>query len=124
MLDTTTKPETELPLDTAAKRALIETELRKNPQLADREIARRVGCDHKTVGSARERLGIGSPLGNSPQAPTPTEFRNMLIEAGKDFDARVGRETPEEVVDNMIAEGKINYATSGRGGGDPGGREA
>jgi hypothetical protein len=67
MLDTVEKPQTELPLDTAAKRALIETELRENPQRSDREIARVVGCDHKTVGTARARLGIATPLGaNSP----------------------------------------------------------
>jgi hypothetical protein len=56
----------ELPLDTAAKRALIETELRKDAGRSDRKIADVVGhgiC-HKTVGAARERLGIASPLGN------------------------------------------------------------
>jgi hypothetical protein len=55
MLDTIERTtETELPLDTAAKRALIESELRKDSSRSDREIARIVGCDHKTVGSARE----------------------------------------------------------------------
>jgi hypothetical protein len=61
------------PLDTAAKRALIEAELRKDAGRSDREIARVVGCDHKTVGSARERLGIAIPLaGNiSPSISPP-----------------------------------------------------
>jgi hypothetical protein len=64
MLDTIERTETttELPLDTTAKRALIETELRKDAGRSDREIARVIGCDHKTVGAARERLGIALPL--------------------------------------------------------------
>lgn len=108
------EPQTKL--DTAGKRALIETELRKDAGRSDREIARVVGCDHKTVGTTRERLDLASPLGNSPGAPSPTEFRNMLIEAGKDFDAKIAPETTEEVVDSMIAAGKVRYSTAGKGG--------
>jgi hypothetical protein len=112
---------TELPLDTAAKRALIESELRKAAGRSDREIARVVGCDHKTVGSARERLGLAFPLGNSP--PTPTEHRRMLLEGCKDFDERYSPgpsevRPAEEAVDNAIAEGKIRYAAAGTGIGD------
>jgi hypothetical protein len=76
MLDTV---ENELPLDTAAKRALIESELRENPQRSDRAIAQAVGhgvC-HKTVGAARERLGIASPLGNSA---APKTREQLLLE--------------------------------------------
>jgi hypothetical protein len=117
MLDTIEKTTTELPLDTAAKRALIESELRKDPGRSDREIARTVGCDHKTVGSARERLGLASPLGNSP--PIPTEHRRMLIEGCKDFDERYSpgpsEVRPAEAVDNAIADGKIRYAAAGTG---------
>jgi hypothetical protein len=70
MLDTIERTDiTELPLDTAAKRALIETELRKDAGRSDREIARIIGCDHKTVGSARERLGIATPLASSISPP-------------------------------------------------------
>jgi hypothetical protein len=56
------------PLDTAAKRALIEAELRKDPNRSDRKIADAVGhkIDHKTVGSWRAKLGLATPLGNSP----------------------------------------------------------
>jgi hypothetical protein len=120
MLDTLDKTTTELPLDnsTTVKRALIESELRKDGSRSDREIARVVGCDHKTVGAARERLGIASPLGNSLPL-TPTEHRQMLINAGEAFDAKYPNETPEQVVDRMIAEGKLSYATAGAGGGDP-----
>jgi hypothetical protein len=61
------EPQTKL--DTAGKRARIEMELHANPNRSDREIARLVGngVDHKTVGAARERLGIASPLGNFQQ---------------------------------------------------------
>jgi hypothetical protein len=65
MLDLLSKPETETAIDTAPKRARIEQELRADPTRSDREIARIVGCDHKTVGAARERLGVASPVGNS-----------------------------------------------------------
>jgi hypothetical protein len=66
MLDLLDKSKTETAIDTATKRSLIEAELRNDATRSDREIARVVGCDHKTVGAARERLGIASPLGNSP----------------------------------------------------------
>jgi hypothetical protein len=56
MLDTV-EPPAELPLDTAAaKRERIETELRTDPKRSDREIARAVGCDHKTVGNIRGKI--------------------------------------------------------------------
>jgi hypothetical protein len=104
---------TELPLDTAAKRVLIESELRRDAGRSDREIARIVGVDHKTVGAARERLGIVSPsLGNSP--PTATDRRNMLINACEAFDAKNPPEIAENVVDRMIAEGKIGDAVAAR----------
>jgi hypothetical protein len=73
MLDTVEKTTTELPLDAAAKRALIETELGKDAGRSDREIARTIGCDHKTVGAARERLGLASPLGNLAEPKTTGE---------------------------------------------------
>jgi hypothetical protein len=77
MLDTIERTETsaaELPLDTTAKRALIETELRKDAGRSDREIARITGADHKTVGSWRVKLGIASPLGNSPVTSPGTDI--------------------------------------------------
>jgi hypothetical protein len=113
MLDLLNKSETETAIDTATKRERIETELRADPNRSDREIARIVGCDHKTVGAARDRMGIASPLGNSP--PTPTEQRHMLIEGCKDFDKRyppgpADVKAAEEAVDNAIAKGVVKLA--------------
>jgi hypothetical protein len=64
------------------KRELIEDELRINSNRSDREIARIVGCDHKTVGTARERLGIAAPLGNSPTASPPNSPATDISLAG------------------------------------------
>jgi len=55
-------PLAELP----TKRELLDDALRTNSNRSDREIAREIGVDHKTVGAARARLGLPSPLGNSP----------------------------------------------------------
>lgn len=98
----------ELPLDTAAKRALIEAELRKDSNRSNREIGRVCDVDHKTVSSRRRALGIAEPLGNSP--PTPTERRHMLIEGCKDFDRMHPPETAEEAVDNAIAKRVVSLA--------------
>jgi hypothetical protein len=81
---TVTRDAPEQPLDSAAKRALIESELRTDPQRSDREIARIVGCDHKTVGSARERLGIASPLGNSAPPNVVGVIAHALSKNGLD----------------------------------------
>ncbi len=73
MLDVVAKPET--------KAQRIERELLDNPERSDREIGRVVGCDHKTVGSARARMSELLAVGDSPsivpQAP---------IEVDDDFD--------------------------------------
>jgi hypothetical protein len=53
-------------LDTTAKRALIETELRKDSSRSDREIARICGVDHKTVAKAR---GKTVPIASPPVSP-------------------------------------------------------
>lgn len=60
-------------LSTTEKRNRIDVELRTDPNRSDREIARVIGCDHKTVGAARERLGIASPLGNFQSGLSPRE---------------------------------------------------
>jgi hypothetical protein len=116
MLDILNRPTTELPLDTTTKRERIKAELCAGSDRSDREIARIVGVDHKTVGSWREKLGIASQLGNSP--PTPTGYRHMLIEGCKDFDKKFPPgpsevRTAEEAVDNAIAEGKISAVVQG-----------
>lgn len=43
-------------LDNAAKRALIEAELKERPTQSDRAIAKEVGVTHKTIGTARRDL--------------------------------------------------------------------
>src|SRR4051812_21015861 len=105
----------ELPINPSApsisKRERVDQELRENPRRSDREIARIVGCDHKTVGSARAK---NSPSISSDR-PTPTERRQMLIEGCKDFDKRFPAGPPEvtsaeEAVDNAIADGKVQAA--------------
>jgi len=94
MLDTIERPTAELQLDTAAKRALIESELRKDPSRTDREIERvlnngnKNGICHKTVGAHRRRLGLASP-GNSPAAKMTAgdvvgTVANALSKAGLD----------------------------------------
>lgn len=123
MLDLLNKAETGTKLDTAGKRALIETELRADPSRSDREIARVVGngIDHKTVGAARERMGIASPLGNSPvPEDTPTNRRKMLIAGAEDFNSRfppgpAEAETAEQQVDEAIAAGKISLSPEVQG---------
>jgi hypothetical protein len=73
MLDTlertTESPAAELPLDQSpAERA--EAALREDPRRSDRQIAKAIGVDHKTVGAARARLGLAnSPVGNPAASP-------------------------------------------------------
>ena len=59
----------ELPLDRSpAERA--EAALREDPKRSDRQIAKAIGVDHKTVGAARTRLGLAnSPVGNPAASP-------------------------------------------------------
>lgn len=69
MLDTIERTTAELPLaDQPTKRELIEDALRADPKRSDREIARIVGCDHKTVGAARARLQQENSPPISPKA--------------------------------------------------------
>jgi hypothetical protein len=95
MLDTIEKPAgTEFDLgQQPSKRDLVEAALRADAARSDREIARQVGCDHKTVGSARERLGIASPLGNS-NSPAPST-------APEDFDHQHKVDAAVQLVHNM-----------------------
>lgn len=105
---------TDTKLDSASKRALIETELRADPNRSDREIARVVGhgVDHKTVGSVRTKTSST----NSPE-PTPTDRRHMLIAGAEDFTAKfpewVDGRTAEQQVDDAIAKGIVSLATGG-----------
>jgi hypothetical protein len=113
MTDTATQHELEIGAS-PTKREAIELELRNDADRSDREIARVVGCDHKTVAARRREMGIAPPLGNSP--PSPDEFRSMLANGIRDFDDKCPPESADDTVDRMIADGKINHATAGSGG--------
>jgi len=55
-------------------RALIGTEIRRRPGDSDRAIARRIGCDHKTVGSVRGgEVPHLSRLDSDDEAQIPTD---------------------------------------------------
>jgi hypothetical protein len=73
-------------LDTAAKRALIESELRKDAGRSDREIGRVCGVDGKTVSATRAKLA-----GRAENSPQP-------------------RPTAEERVDGAIAKDAVKLA--------------
>jgi hypothetical protein len=118
MLDLLNKSEvkTENAITTAAKRERIETELRADASRSDRKIAETIGCDHKTVGAARARLGNSI----SPADPSSTQMRKMLIAGVEDFDSKFPQdttETAEELVDRAIAEGQVS-TKPGTGGED------
>jgi hypothetical protein len=53
------------------RREQIERELRSNPERSNREIARLLGADHKTIGRIRKVIetcaGANGELGNSPE---------------------------------------------------------
>jgi ParB-like chromosome segregation protein Spo0J len=66
------------------KRGLIAEEIEANPNRSDREIARLMGCDHKTVGSIRRELSGEIPHHRDPEPAAeladpfaqPDEFRH------------------------------------------------
>jgi hypothetical protein len=88
MLDLLTKPETETAIDGATKCALIESELRANSARSDREIARIVGCDHKTVAKVRARL-VPDPFPPvspwKPEVPTKEPEFDPFDKDGEDM---------------------------------------
>lgn len=66
-------------------REVIRAELARRPQDSDRAIARRVGCDHKTVGAVRR--------GRSGEVPHPGVTSVLLADVEADAWARVEQET-------------------------------
>lgn len=80
-----------LPLSRAEKQKAVRRLLKTNPQASDREIARLVGVDHKTVG--RVRRGISPPQAEFPElppaGPTPEAVAKRLFRAfEKAYEAR------------------------------------
>lgn len=63
------------------RRQLITTEIERRPDDSDRSIARRCGCDHKTVGSVRRELGGETPhpaAADDPGAKDAAEFARSI----------------------------------------------
>lgn len=92
-------------LDTAAKRTLIEAELREQPEVSDRAIAGGLGVDHKTVGAVREGL---EATGEIPQlterkgrdgkarrivqfVPATEEEKKGLLKSAKEVNAEAAK---------------------------------
>lgn len=56
-----------------------------------------------------QNSGTEAGQGDCPM-PTPTQRREMFVEAVKDFDRRCPPETAEQAVDNAIAKGIVSLA--------------
>jgi hypothetical protein len=74
------------PLNRAEKRAAIRRLLREQPDSSDREMARLVGVDHKTVGRLRRELEVPNLLGDGAGAtvrvgPSPEAVAKRLFRA-------------------------------------------
>jgi len=106
MLDVTDKSAPELQLDdpsTLTKRELIEQALAEDPSRSDRQIAREIGVDHKTVGAARARISppLGNGLGNAVGILDAEIAANAVAEAL----TRSGFKPPAEPEDDVFAPG-------------------
>jgi len=80
-------------------RALIGTEIRRRPGDSDRAIARRIGCDHKTVGSVR---GGEIPQSDSSPAMSPDEAEQLTAKIKDSLTAAV------TALDSLIYEALSN----------------
>jgi hypothetical protein len=65
------------------RREEIEREIASNPERSNREIARQVGADHKTVGSVRSRMAAPK---NSPAPASEAVGNSPLPQTGDDDD--------------------------------------
>lgn len=77
-----------------------------------RDLAAKFGWGKSSVArflSQFDGAEAGTTVGTN-DCPTPHERRGMLIEGAKEFDAKVKPETAEELVDRMVAEGKVSLA--------------
>ncbi len=80
-------------------RALIGTEIRRRPGDSDRAIARRIGCDHKTVGSVR---GGEIPQSDSSPAMSRDEAEQLTAKIEDSLTAAV------TALDSLIYEALSN----------------
>lgn len=58
-------------LSTQQRRQLIAREIGRAPQRSDRDLARLVGCDHKTVGAVRRKWSTGEVPHRDPESREP-----------------------------------------------------
>lgn len=86
------------------KRQLIEQQLKETPELSDRQIAKGLGVDHKTIGAARGKL---ESTGEIPQLDKTKgadgKVRSRSIYSTSDQLETIRRENPELL--NKIAKG-------------------
>lgn len=79
-------------LDSATKRALRTEAVKADPQLSDREHARRTGADHKTIGVIRSELEAGGEIPHLAYRENP---QGRQQPASKPAPATVNTETGE-----------------------------
>ncbi|HEY8336709.1 MAG TPA: hypothetical protein VIQ05_23195 [Tardiphaga sp.] len=108
MLDLLNKPEndTDNATSTAAKRERIEAELRADASRSDRKIAEVVGCDHKTVGAARARLGNSI----SPDEPIAGSTPKFPPHIDKIVETAVDQITGAKIRDRNAREAAVDEA--------------
>lgn len=87
-----TASRTAKPLSRAEKRAAIARLLAERPAASDREIARLVGVDHKTVGSVRRRVG-SSPAEPSDESDQSAGERYLAALSADEIVLRLVRDT-------------------------------
>jgi hypothetical protein len=98
-----------LPLTRAEKRAAITRLLGEHPECSDREIARRVGVDHKTVGSLRKRGNSPADDGSvhdqngAPASTSPTRVARIAAQVVR-CGVELGAEGSDVEYDEIVAE--------------------
>lgn len=97
-----------LPLTRAEKRAAIERLVIERPEWSNRDIARRVGVDHKTVGAVRKRGNSpshGPGIEETPTARSPSSAARLSRIATRlvSYGDELGTEDSEVDNDDLVA---------------------
>ena len=111
-----------LPLTRAEKQAAIARLVLEHPEWSDREVARRVGVDHKTVGSVRRRgyspagerpLRAGNGEGRSASAARVARIASQVVRYGDELAAEgSGVDYDEIVAEFAYRFGELHPATA------------